>query len=54
MFKKDVDLQDRFISYLLDKKHMIESLHMDEVTEQDVIFYKDIIELLIYLKAYKK
>lgn len=53
MLNKNKDLQDRFISYLLEKKRMIESLHMDEVTEDDVKFYKDIVELLVYLKAYK-
>lgn len=42
------------IEYLLDKKEMLESLHYDEITEQDMIYYKSIIELLINLNVYSK
>lgn len=42
------------IEYLLTQKKMYESLHYDEITEQDLISYKSIIELLINLNVIEK
>lgn len=40
------------LEYLLDKKEMLESLKYDEITEQDLIHYKDIIFLLNQIYNY--
>ena len=40
------------LEYLLDKKELLESLKYDEITEQDLIHYKDIIFLLNQINNY--
>lgn len=40
------------LEYLLDKKEMLESLPYDQITEVDMIHYKDIIFLLNELYDY--
>lgn len=53
IFRNDT-AQDAMVSTLLEKKRMLESLHADEITPEDIIYYKSIIELLINLNVYKK
>lgn len=40
------------LDYLLDKKELLESLPYDQITEQDLLHYKDIIYLLNELYDY--
>lgn len=52
IFNKD-NSNNSMVEYLLDKKKMLESLHYDEITDEDCIYYKSIIELLINLNVLK-
>lgn len=53
IFRQDT-ANDEMISTLLEKKKMLESLHPDEITREDILYYKSLIELLINLNVYKK